>query len=171
MRNSDHMTIGNTHPTLFTLTVLVVENFGVTIGSGLPNTFCTADSIFLIFSLSIFSVFVTGGLGIILVFAKARAKDTLLYISFCNLLISFVCCWSSSVFSEFNFANFNFFLKSTFQTFDSFFTSLGLELSNDTHIMGQFDRYYWKICVRKFDLMTHFAFNMSHCIYYVTITL
>ena len=41
--------------------------------------------------------------------------------------------------------------KSTFQTFDSFFTSLGRELSNDTHIMGQYGRYCWKICVRKFE--------------------
>ena len=44
-----------------------------------------------------------------------------------------------------------FSLKLTFQTFDSFFTILGLQLPNDTHIMGRFDRYCWKICVRKFE--------------------
>ena len=51
-----------------------------------------------------------------------------------------------------SFAESNLFLKSQlFKLLTLFVTSLGLELSNDTHFMGQFDRSCWKIYVRQFE--------------------
>ena len=44
------------------------------------------------------------------------------------------------------------FLKIQFFKLMTLFSiSLGLEISNDTHIIDQFERYCWNTCVRKFE--------------------